>query len=294
MNSKVSKVIYNIHDYVTIVFGTILYGFAFNAFILSNEIVTGGLSGICALIYFATGGLIPVSASYFVINIALLAAALKVLGLKFLMKTIFGVFSLSASLSFFEWLLGNEPLLPNQPFMAIIIGAFMCGGGLGLVFSANGSTGGTDIIGAIINKYKNISIGRILLFVDFVIIASSYVLFQNVEKIFFGNVEIIICNYMLDLVLNGNRQSVQFLIFSQKYDEIAERIITDLGRGCTILDGVGGYSRKPVKVIVLLAKKSESVSIFRLVKIIDHQAFISQSIVRGVYGEGFDQIKTKN
>ncbi len=294
MNSKVSKVIYNIHDYVTIVFGTILYGFAFNAFILSNEIVTGGLSGICALIYFATGGLIPVSASYFVINIALLAAALKVLGLKFLMKTIFGVFSLSASLSFFEWLLGNEPLLPNQPFMAIIIGAFMCGGGLGLVFSANGSTGGTDIIGAIINKYKNISIGRILLFVDFVIIASSYVLFQNVEKIFFGIVEIIICNYMLDLVLNGNRQSVQFLIFSQKYDEIAERIITDLGRGCTILDGVGGYSRKPVKVIVLLAKKSESVSIFRLVKIIDHQAFISQSIVRGVYGEGFDQIKTKN
>lgn len=294
MNSKVSKVIYNIHDYVTIVFGTILYGFAFNAFILSNEIVTGGLSGICALIYFATGGLIPVSASYFVINIALLAAALKVLGLKFLMKTIFGVFSLSASLSFFEWLLGNEPLLPNQPFMAIIIGAFMCGGGLGLVFSANGSTGGTDIIGAIINKYKNISIGRILLFVDFVIIASSYVLFQNVEKIFFGIVEIIICNYMLDLVLNGNRQSVQFLIFSQKYDEIAERIITDLGRGCTILDGVGGYSRKPVKVIVLLAKKSESVSIFRLVKIIDHQAFISQSIVRGVYGEGFDQIKTKS
>lgn len=293
-SGKLSKLFYNIHDYVTIVFGTILYGFAFNAFILSNEIVTGGLSGICALIYFATGGLIPVSVSYFVINIALLAAALKVLGLKFLMKTIFGVFSLSASLSFFEWLLGGDPLLPNQPFMAIIIGAFMCGGGLGLVFSANGSTGGTDIIGAIINKYKNISIGRILLFCDFIIITSSYVLFKDVEKVFFGFVQIIICNYMLDLVLNGNRQSVQFLIFSQKYDEITERIISDLGRGCTILDGVGGYSRKPVKVIVLLAKKSESVAIFRLVKGIDHQAFISQSIVRGVYGEGFDQIKTKS
>lgn len=108
----------------------------------------------------------------------------------------------------------------------------------------------------------------------------------------FGFVEMIISNYVLDMVLNGNRQSVQFLIFSQKYDEIAERIIHDLDRGCTILDGVGGYSRKPVKVVVLLAKKSESVSIFRLVKQIDHQAFISQSIVRGVYGEGFDQIKT--
>ena len=289
---KLNKVYYNIHDYLIIILGTVLYGFGFNAFILSNEIVTGGLSGICALIFFATNGIIPVSVSYFVINVALLVAALKILGFKFLVKTIFGVFALSTSLSFFEWLLGGEPLLPNQPFMAIIIGAFMCGAGLGLVFSANGSTGGTDIIGAIVNKYKNISIGRILLFCDFFIISSSYILFHDVEKIVFGFVEMFISNYILDLVLNGNRQSVQFLIFSQKYDEITERIIHDLGRGCTILDGVGGYSRKPVKVVGLLAKKSESVSIFRLVKSIDHQAFISQSIVRGVYGEGFDQIKT--
>lgn len=111
----------------------------------------------------------------------------------------------------------------------------MCGAGLGLVFSANGSTGGTDIIGAVINKYKNISIGRILLFCDFFIISSSFFLFHNVDKIVFGFVEMVISNYVLDMVLNGNRQSVQFLIFSQKYDEIADRIIHDLGRGCTIL-----------------------------------------------------------
>lgn len=290
--SKFNKVYFSIQDYLMIVFGTILYGFGFNAFILSNEIVTGGVSGICALIFFATNGLIPVSASYFVINVLLLIAALKILGFKFLVKTIFGVFSLSASLSFFEWLLGGQPLLHDQPFMSIMIGAFLCGTGLGLVFSANGSTGGTDVIGAIVNKYKNISIGRALLLCDFIIISSSYLLFHDVEKIVFGFVEMFVSNYILDLVLNGNRQSVQFLIFSQKYDEIADRIIHDLGRGCTILDGVGGYSRKPVKVVVLLAKKSESVAIFRLVKEIDHQAFISQSIVRGVYGEGFDQIRT--
>ena len=285
------KIYFSIQDYLMILFGTLLYGFGFNAFILSNEIVTGGVSGICALIFFATGGAIPVSVSYFVINVVLLLAALKILGFKFLIKTIFGVFSLSASLSFFEWLLKGNPILHDQPFMAIMIGALLCGAGLGLVFSANGSTGGTDIIGAIVNKYKNISIGRALLFCDFFIISSSFFLFHNVDKIVFGFVEMIISNYVLDMVLNGNRQSVQFLI-SQKYDEIAERIIHDLDRGCTILDGVGGYSRKPVKVVVLLAKKSESVSIFRLVKQIDHQAFISQSIVRGVYGEGFDQIKT--
>lgn len=281
-----------VKDYLAIFLGTLLYGFGFNAFILSNEIVTGGVSGICALIFFATGGLIPVSVSYFVINVALLLVALKILGLKFLIKTIFGVFSLSASLSFFEWLLEGNAILRDQPFMAIMIGALLCGTGLGFVFSANGSTGGTDIIGAVINKYKNISIGRALLFCDFFIISSSFFLFHNVDKIVFGFAEMIVSNYVLDMVLNGNRQSVQFLIFSQKYEEIADRIIHDLNRGCTILDGTGGFSHKPVKVVVLLAKKSESVSIFRLVKKIDNQAFISQSIVRGVYGEGFDQIKT--
>lgn len=279
--AKFYKVYFSIQDYLMILFGTLLYGFGFNAFILSNEIVTGGVSGICALIFFTTGGAIPVSVSYFVINVVLLLAALKILGFKFLIKTIFGVFSLSASLSFFEWLLKGTPILHDQPFMAIMLGALLCGAGLGLVFSANESTGGTDIIGAIVNKYKNISIGRALLFCDFFIISSSFFLFHNVDKIVFGFVEMIISNYVLDMALNGNRQSVQFFIFSQKYDEIAERIIHDLDRGCTILDGVGGYSRKPVKVVVLLAKKSESVSIFRLVKQIDHQAFISQSIVRG-------------
>lgn len=99
MNLKLTKIYFSVQDYLMILFGTLLYGFGFNAFILSNEIVTGGVSGICALIFFASNGLIPVSVSYFVINVALLVVALKILGLKFLIKTIFGVFSLSASLS---------------------------------------------------------------------------------------------------------------------------------------------------------------------------------------------------
>ena len=231
--------------------------------------------------------------------------AFRLLGPRFSIKTTYSIFILTFLLWLFQLLVNNyvvapdmtpegQPLLlgPGQDFMACIIGAVMCGIGLGIVFNYNGSTGGTDIIAAIVNKYKNISIGRALLFCDFIIIGSSFFLFHDVEKIVFGFVEMFVSNYIIDAVLNGNRQSVQFLIFSQKYDEIAERIIRDLDRGCTILDGIGGYSRKPVKVVVLLAKKSESVSIFRLVKEIDHQAFISQSIVRGVYGEGFDQIKT--
>ncbi len=280
----------SVQDYVIIFFGTILYGFAFNGFILSNEIVTGGVSGIGALIFFATK--IPVSVSYLVINLVLLAIAFKVLGLKFLIKTIFGVASLSLSLSFFEWLLKGNPIIHDEPFMSIIIGGAMCGTGLGLIFSVNGSTGGTDIIAAIINKYKNVSIGTGLLVLDFIIISCSWFIFADVQKIVFGFVEMVVSNYMLDRIINGNRQSVQFLIFSQKYDEITERILMDMGRGCTLLDGEGGYSKRPIKVVVLLAKKSESLTIFRLVKAVDPQAFISQSLVKGVYGEGFDQIKT--
>ena len=279
-----------VKDYLMILAGALSYGFGFNAFILSNEIITGGLSGLCALIYFATGQLIPVSVSYFIINVALLSVALKILGLKFLIKTIFGVFSLSFSLSVFEILL-KEPLIHGEPFMSIIIGGCFCGVGLGFVFSANGSTGGTDIVAAIVNKYKDVSIGRALLMCDFFIIGSSYFLFNDIEKIVFGFIEMIVSNYILDWVINSNRQSVQFLIFSPKYKEISEHITHDLGRGCTILDGIGGYTGNAVKVIVLLAKRRESDAIFRIIKHIDNNAFISQCTARGVYGEGFDKIK---
>ena len=286
-----NKIYFAVQDYLMILLGTLLYGFGFNAFILSNEIVTGGVSGICALIFFASNELIPVSVSYFVINVILLLVALKLLGFKFLIKTIFGVLSLSASLSFFEWFLKGQPLLPNEPFMSIIIGAFLCGSGLGLVFSGNGSTGGTDIIGAVINKYKNISIGRAMLFCDFFIIGSSYFLFHDVTKIVFAFVEMVVSNYMLDQIVNGNRESVQFFIFSEKYEEISERIIRDMDRSCTILDGHGGYTKKPMKVLLVIVRKSESVTIFRFIKSIDPKAFISQTPTRGVYGEGFDPIK---
>lgn len=287
---SIPKVYYAVQDYVMIFFGTVLYAFGFHGFILSNGIVVGGISGVSALIFFATS--IPVSVSYLLFNIVLLVFAFRILGMKFLVKTIFGVISLSLTLSFFEWLLGGAPIIKDEPFMSIIIGGIICGTGLGLIFSANGSTGGTDILAAIINKYKHISIGTGLLLFDFIIISSSYILFHDVNKIVFGFVEMGMNNYILDRIINANRQSVQFLIFSQKYEEIKNCILKDVGRGCTLLDGEGGYSKRPVKVIILLAKKSESLTVFRLVKEIDPQAFISQSAVRGVYGEGFDQIRT--
>ena len=289
MKSSLHKIYHPIRDYVFIVIGTLLYGFGFNGFILANEIVPGGLTGLCSLLFYSTK--IPVSLSYATFNIILLLIAYKILGLRFMLNSIFGIVSLTLSLMFFEWLLGNQPIIQDEPFMSIVIGGILCGTGLGIIFSSNGSTGGTDIIGAIINKYRNMSIGRALFFCDIFIIGSSYLIFHNIEKIVFGFVEMAINNYVLDKVLNSNTQSVQFLIFSKKHEEIAERIIQDLGRGCTLLDGIGGYTGEPVKAIVLLAKSRESVTIFRLIKSIDPQAFISQTTVRGVYGEGFEPIK---
>lgn len=270
--------------------GTVMYAFGFNGFILSNEIVPGGLTGIGSLIFYATN--IPVSVSYAVINVILLVAAFRILGRRFIINSLFGIVSLTLTLMFFEWLLGEKSLIEGEPFMSILIGGVLCGAGLGIIFSANGSTGGTDIIGAIVNKYKNISIGRALLYCDLVIIACSYLIFQSIEKIVFGYVIMFTEMYILDQVLNANTQSVQFFIFSKKYDEIVDSIIKDLDRGCTVLNAEGGYSKQPVKVVVLLAKKKESAMIFRMIKNIDKQAFISQANVQGVYGEGFDQIKT--
>ncbi|MDR0836304.1 MAG: YitT family protein [Tannerella sp.] len=289
MKDVFSKIYHPIKDYLFIVAGTILYAFGFIGFVMPNEIVPGGLTGIASIIYYATD--IPVSTSYALINVVLLALAFKMLGKKFIFNSLLGIVSLTFALMFFEWLLKDKILVSNQSFMSVVIGSAIGGAGLGMIFAAGGSTGGTDIIGAIVNKYKNISIGRALLYCDFIIIASSYLLFHDIEKIVFGYVVMFVEIFVLDRVLNANNQSVQFLIFSQKYEEIVEHIINDLGRGCTILDGKGGYSKEDVKVIVLLVKKKESAMIFRLIKSIDKQAFISQSNVQGVYGEGFDVIK---
>jgi uncharacterized membrane-anchored protein YitT (DUF2179 family) len=285
-----TKIVHPVKDYVLIWFGTVIYAFGFIGFIISNEIVPGGLTGLSSLLFYVTK--IPVSLSYAAVNVVLLFIALKILGRRFVINSLFGIASLTLMLMLFEWLLDGKTIVEGQPFMSVIIGSALCGAGLGIIFSANGCTGGTDIIGSIINKYKNISIGRALLYCDFFIIATSYLVFHDIEKIVFGYVFMFFETYILDRVLNANNQSVQFLIFSKKQEEIVEAILKELVRGCTVLNGEGCYTKEPVKVIVLLAKKKESAMIFRLIKSIDEQAFISQSNVQGVYGEGFDKIKT--
>ena len=293
-------------DYLAITFGLICYSIGWAAFMLPYQITTGGVTGIAAIIYYATG--IEIQVSYFVINAIFLGFALKILGPKFSIKTIFAIFMLTFLLWFFQMILkdenGNLPQLlgPGQDFMACVIGAGLLGFGIGIVFCNNGSTGGTDIIAAIVNKYHNISLGRVLIFVDLLIVGSSFFVFNAkpdfttidaVRKVVFGLCTMVIENLVLDYVMNAKRESVQFMIFSKKYQEIANAIGTQMDHGVTILDGHGWYTGDEMKVLCILAKKNESVTIFRIVKIIDPNAFVSQSAVIGVYGEGFDEMKVK-
>lgn len=293
-----TKIGRELKDYLAITFGLVCYAFGWVAFMLPYQISTGGVTGISALIYYVTG--IEIQISYFVINVILMIFALKILGPKFCIKTLYAIPMLTVLLWFFQVVLkddaGNLPLLlgPGQEFMATVIGAGLLGFGIGIVFINNGSTGGTDIIAWIVNKYKDVSLGRMIMYGDIVIISSCYFVFHDWTRVLFGFCVLFVMSFVIDYVVNSNRQSVQFLIFSKKHEEIAETISRELHRGVTLLDGTGWYSKQSIKVVVVLAKKSQSLEIFRLVKDIDERAFISQSNVVGVYGEGFDKLKIKN
>lgn len=277
-------------DYATITVGLALYALGLIGFIKTGGIVTGGLAGVALLVEYATNGGIPLQYTYFFTNCVLLIVALKILGIKFLIKTIYGVIVLTFLLTLCQTYI-TQPIIKDEPLLSGVIGAMMCGTGIGLVFSSNGSTGGTDIVVALINKYKNIAFGRGMLLCDFFIICCSYFLFYDYQKIVYALIVMGVMTYSIDMVINGFRQSVQILVFSEKYATIADSINTELGRGCTVLDATGWYTKKPSKVIIVLAKRTEAIEMFRLIKSIDEKAFISQSTVRGVYGEGFDKIK---
>ena len=291
ITTRRQRIARELRDYMMIALGMIMYSIGWTVFLLPNDITTGGVPGIASIVYFATN--FPVQYTYFAINGLLLLASLVILGWRFSVKTIFAVLTMTFVLPIIQGATSGLNLLHDQPFMACVIGASFCGGGIGVTFSANGSSGGTDIIAAIINKYHDITLGRVILCTDMVIILSSYFVLHDWEKVVYGFATLYISSFVLDQVVNSARQSVQFFIISKKYEEIGHRINKDLHRGVTFMDGVGCYTGGDVKMMFVLAKKRESTTIFRLIKDIDPNAFVSQSAVIGVFGEGFDRIKVK-
>lgn len=277
-------------EFILIALGLIPYGIAINQLLVPHNIVSGGLTGLCEIIYFATNTRIPIWLSTLAFNSVLLLIAWRIVGWRFCLRTLYGVLWLSIWLKVIP--IAEQPII-SDPFMAVVIGGLMCGVGLGILFMNNGSSGGTDIVATIVNKYRHVSMGRVLFYCDLVIISSAYFLpnVHSVEKLMFGLCFTFMCSTAVDWIMRQLRQSVQFFIFSSKYAEIADAINTKIPRGVTILDGEGWYSKQPMHVITVLAKKNESNRIFRLVHEIDPNAFVSQSETIGVFGQGFDPIE---
>jgi uncharacterized membrane-anchored protein YitT (DUF2179 family) len=276
-----------IKDYFIMLMGLTLYALSWTLFLVPAQITGGGISGLAAVIFYSTK--IPIGLTFFAINVVLVGIAIKVLGASFGIKTIFSMIVLSVLFSIPQSMFPGAII--NDNFLSAVLGGMLGGVGIGLVFSRGGSTGGTDIIAMIINKYRNISPGRIIMYCDVIIIGSSFFLVHSIDKMVYGFVSMAVVSYTLDAYLSGSNASAQIFIFSPKYEEIADFINSEFGRGVTALNGTGWYTQNNVKVLITIVRKKETSVLFRKVKEIDPEAFISMASVMGVYGQGFDKIK---
>ena len=278
-------------EYSILTFGTVIYVLAWTSFLIPNGIASGGGTGLCTIIYFATDGAIPVATSFFVLNAILLIIGFLVLGKAFGIKTIY-VIILSTVLfdvfPRFDWTVSFD-----EKFLEAVVGGILEAVGIGLVLLKGGSTGGTDIAAMIVNKYWPVSPGKVYLYSDLFIIASIlFIPGKTIEDMIYGYIVMITFSFMVDFVLLGQKSSVQILIFSSRYNEIADKIITDMKRGVTGIKSVGWYSKTDSNVLLVIVRRSELHDVVSIIKSIDHSAFVSVSSASGVYGEGFDEMKT--
>ena len=311
MNNKMKNLLGEVKAYVIITLGLLLYTLGWIVFVIPNNMVGGGVTGLSAILLYAFN--IPVGASFFVINLILLLIALKVLGKGFGMKTVYAIVIASV---FYEILPAvipdvfiQEIAISNGKLLCAIFGGVCAGLGIGISFSQGGSTGGTDIVALMIVKYRNISAGRVILLLDIIIIALSLLVPPNeivdangavigVESwgqrfatILYGYILIGACSYSVDMFVSGTKQSSQIFIFSKKYAELADAITTGTGRGVTLIDGEGWYTHQKSKIVMVVVRKDDLGVLYRMIREIDKDAFLSVGNVSGVYGKGFDQIK---
>lgn len=284
-----------IKDFFAINIGMAIYSLGWAAFLLPYHITTGGMVGLFAILYYITK--FPISLAVMIANMGLLCLAYKPLGWKFVTKTAYAVLALSLFLGLGQQMMTDDTghliqlMGEGQDSMACVLGAILNGIGIAIVFLSGGSTGGWDVIAALVNKYKNISLGRVMLFLDLLVIASCWPIFHDWRMVVFGYVTLAVYSYVLDLVINSARQDIQFIIFTKKPQEISERIIHETVHTVTSWNAEGYFSHQDIKILITIVHKRESVRILRLIQEVDPQAFVSQSRAEGVYGNGFKAIK---
>lgn len=277
----------SIKSWAIMFIGSMLFSLGWTVFLIPADINGGGISGVGALVYYLTG--IPAGAIYLAVNAVLVVIAIIKLGANFGAKTIVNMLLISAMLTFFQNMF-SEPLIDDK-FLSAVLGGIAGGIGLGLVFSQGGTTGGTDIIASLVMKYRRISPGRVIMYCDVIIISMSWFVFHSAEILVYGYVSMWVVSYTLDAFLNGANQSAQIFIFSEKWEAIRDAIMHDNHRGVTLMDATGGYTNKPVKLVMTVVRKRETNAVFSRIMAIDPKAFITMGSVMGVYGEGFDEMK---
>ena len=307
INNK--KVLGTLKNYAFLVLGLLMYVLGWTIFLVPNNLIGGGVTGIASIVQYATHGYIKIGYTYFFINILLLVLAVFTLGKSFGGKTVVAIILASVGLNAFQvWIpaeICQTLAVDNGKLMSTIMGGIMVGVGIGLTMTAGGSTGGTDIIALIVNKYRGVAPGKMILWMDVVIICSSLLVPSysaegellpftvKIVNVVYGLILITVCSTVLDFFLAGSKQSVQLFILSKKYDQIADVISKDLHRGVTVLDGQGWYTKQPTHVLMVLTRKTDLNILLRYVKSIDPDAFLSVSSVSGVYGSGFESIHIK-
>ncbi len=313
-----------VKEWLLVTLGILIYVTGWSLFLIPNNLVGGGVSGISSMIQYATNGAIQMGYSYFVLNAVLIIAAVVILGMGFGAKTLYAIVLASVALRFLPGIIPVEIIkhlaLDNGKLLSVLMGGVMAGIGIGMSISNGGSTGGTDIIALIYTKYHNVSPGRVILFLDFVIILSSLIvpsyvpnidpetglalvdadgktlthlmpIYDKVTTVLYGLILVTVNSYVLDMYISGSQQSVQLFILSREYQKIADSITQDLHRGVTVLEGKGWYTKQDMEVLMVITRKTDLNLLLRYIKQIDPHAFLSVSSVNGVYGKGFDTIK---
>lgn len=298
MNDKTRKVLLVIFDYIVISVGVVLFVMAWTSFLLPNNMIDGGLTGASALLAMVTG--ISVDIWYFSINTLLLILAWIILGRSFGIKTIYAIVLSSAlfrlfgsdSMAFLQSVPGN-PLAVTEKVLVPIIGGLLEAVGLSLIIMRGGSTGGTDILALIVNKFWPVTLGRFYLFADLIVI--TLLLFipgHCFTDVIYGYITMGVCAYVLDLIMLGKESSVQLLVFSDKYKEIADYVNDKMERGVTALESIGWYTQKERKVLLIVIRRTELSEVTKAVKDLDSKAFVTVVPANNVYGEGFGEMKT--
>ncbi|MBR0298212.1 MAG: YitT family protein [Bacteroidales bacterium] len=283
-------------DYVIMSLGCVIFCLAWDGFMIPNGIASGGVMGLCTIFQFATG--VPVPYTYILLNAILLGVGFWVLGNGFGFKTIYCIalttvlFQFAPDIDIIKSIPGN-PLYISDKILIPVIGGLLEAIGILMIFRRGGSTGGTDIVALIFNKYWPISPGKVFMIVDFFIIASILLVpGKTLQDMVYGYIAMIAFCLFLDFLMLGEKATAQVLVFSKKYEEIADEISLKLNRGVTALKAVGWYSKSDSKVLLIIVKRTQLQPLTKAIKNIDPKAFVSVSSASGVYGEGFEEMKT--